>query len=102
MIKMYAIFCRETLKDFQQNEGKLAAQAGHAYLHAWWDAEKRLAEQPYFTMFDNGFTKSDYFLNVMLPYKINNDARKIALVVDTIDELKILAECTEMYVVCHL
>ena len=43
VIKMYAIFCRETLRQMKF-EGKLAAQAGHAYLHAWWNAEDRFGK----------------------------------------------------------
>jgi peptidyl-tRNA hydrolase len=79
ILKMYAIFARETLKQMQF-EGKLAAQAGHAFLHAWWDAENRLEI--------NGHHYSDYYRDVMLPYKNGNDARKITLVVDTVDELE--------------
>ena len=95
IIKMYAIFCRETLRQMKY-EGKLAAQAGHAYLHAWWDAEDRL-------MFDswsedseylNTYKKklSSYYIEVMEPYREGDDARKIALVVDTVEELEQLYE----------
>lgn len=84
IIKMYAIFCRETLQKMKF-EGKLAAQAGHAYLHAWWDAEDRfswggVAEDP------------DYWYDVCEKYRSSNDARKIALVVDTVAELEALYE----------
>ena len=91
VIKMYAIFCRETLKDFQANEGKLAAQAGHAYLHAWLDAEKRLELENKTGSFWGRCDCTDYALNVMYRYKDNNDARKIALVVNTVAELHDLA-----------
>jgi peptidyl-tRNA hydrolase len=82
---MYAIFCRETLRQMKF-EGKLAAQAGHAYLHAWWDAEDRwgfnsLVGEPF----------GDY-ANVMYKYRNGSDARKIALVVDTVAELEELYE----------
>jgi len=87
IIKMYAIFCRETLREMQF-EGKLAAQAGHAYLHAWWDAEDR-------THPDNEETASflgyDYEL-VMDAYRNGDDARKVSLVVDTIAELEEIYE----------
>ena len=77
---MYAIFARETLALFEGNEGKLAAQAGHAYLHAYWDAEgvaKFLAVE-----------YLDYTYSIVLNnYRNGNDARKIALVVDTVSEL---------------
>ena len=90
MIKMYAIFARETLTQMQF-EGKLAAQAGHAYLHAWWDAEDRLKEE--FIPWNNEGSagrvcKTLYYENVMYHYKHDNDARKISLVVDTVAELK--------------
>ena len=94
MIKMYAIFARETLKQMQF-EGKLASQAGHAYLHAWWDAENRLKEE-FIPWNDEGHTgricRTLYYEDVMYSYKHNNDARKISLVVDTVDELKELYE----------
>lgn len=83
-IKMYAIFARETLRQMQF-EGKLAAQAGHAYLHAWWDAEDRFGPGKW-------VESRDYYDNVMLPYRNDDDARKISLVVDTVDELRELYE----------
>jgi peptidyl-tRNA hydrolase len=76
---MYAIFARETLQQMKY-EGKLAAQAGHAFLHAYWDAEDR------FKFIDG--VPSPYYRNTMLPYRQNMDARKITLVVDTIEELE--------------
>lgn len=48
--------------------GKMMAQAGHAYLHAYWDAEERFPEQA-------------------SAYKDANHARKITLVVDTDEEM---------------
>lgn len=38
MIKMYCIFSKDAIKAMKGNRGKLAAQAGHAYLHAFWNA----------------------------------------------------------------
>ena len=92
IIKMYAIFARETLVQMKY-EGKLAAQAGHAYLHAWWDAEDRLKYQPFKTRGHMGSSKtinvlSAYYQDVMHSYKTSDDARKISLVVDTVDELR--------------
>lgn len=37
-VKMYCIFSKEALKKMNGIRGKLASQAGHAYLHAFWDA----------------------------------------------------------------
>lgn len=88
IIKMYAIFCRETLQKMKF-EGKLAAQAGHAYLHAWWDAEDR------FGTVEGGevyYFPENSYRTVMQTYRYGNDARKIALVVDTVAELEALYE----------
>ena len=41
---MYAITSREVLQKIGGNRGKLSAQAGHAFLHAFWDAEERFAD----------------------------------------------------------
>lgn len=79
---MYAIFARETLQKMKF-EGKLAAQAGHAYLHAWWDAEDRLKYET-----DDYLVGTPYWHNVMLPYKLCMDARKVSLVVDTVADLE--------------
>lgn len=88
IIKMYAIFCRETLREMKF-EGKLAAQAGHAYLHAWWDADQRV--HPMNADLEYALPES-YYEKVMIPYRYDNDARKIALVVDTVQELEELYE----------
>lgn len=55
------------------NRGKMGTQAGHAYLHTFWDSEKRfpLAAQE---------------------YRNEKHAKKITLVVDTIAELEILKD----------
>lgn len=83
MIKMYAVFARETLCQMEV-EGKLAAQAGHAFLHAFWDAEE-LAKN-----------NKDY-AEIVRSYKEGNDARKISLVVDTVADLKWLYELYRDY-----
>jgi len=49
------------------NRGKMAAQAGHAYLHSFWDAQERFP--------DNAWMYKDDL------------ARKICLVVPTTEEL---------------
>lgn len=43
-IKMYCIVSAEAVKAMKGSRGKLASQAGHAYLHAWWDAHERFPE----------------------------------------------------------
>ena len=83
--------------------GKMATQAGHAYLHAFWDAE---AAYPGPWWDENNITDADaeniarYAITVKkrqqaLAYR-NRDgdghAYKITLVVDTVDELKALQE----------
>ena len=77
---MYCIYSRESIKKMGGNRGKLAAMAGHAYLHAFWDAEKRFE-------LDN-----DDGLEAVYPmwyqYKHGEKARKIALVVETDAELE--------------
>lgn len=40
-LRLYAILSREAWDKMQGNLGKLSAQAGHAYVHAWWDALER-------------------------------------------------------------
>ena len=85
VIKMYAVFCRETLQKMKF-EGKLAAQAGHAYLHAWWNAEER------FDPLEGSEPDDYYYWDIMQKYRHSDDARKIALVVDTVEELEELYE----------
>ena len=77
-LRMYCIFSKESIKKMGGNRGKLSSMAGHAYLHAYWDSEKR---------FPNG---EDYWGTIYLePYKYryNGNAKKITLVVDTDAEL---------------
>ncbi|AXQ69971.1 hydrolase [Caulobacter phage CcrSC] len=38
---IYSIISQAALDAMKGNRGKLNAQAGHAYLHAWWDADER-------------------------------------------------------------
>lgn len=97
-IKMYCIFSRESLEamtiDGQVVKGKLAAQAGHAYLHAWWDAVELVQ---YLGQAADSGCKEDYdeyqrFASVLNEYQTGDDARKIGLVVDTTEELRQLVE----------
>lgn len=70
-IKMYCIFSRESLSKMNGIRGKMATQAGHAYLHAFWNA-----------------LENESHKNMALDYKASDHAYKITLVVDTVDELK--------------
>lgn len=62
--KLYCIVSREALDKMKGNRGKLGAQAGHAFLHAWWDAFLR-------------------FNGDAIAYRKSQHAYKITLVVDT-------------------
>jgi peptidyl-tRNA hydrolase len=44
-LRLYAIINREALKAAGGSRGKMMAQAGHAFLHAYWDAEARFPER---------------------------------------------------------
>lgn len=74
-MKMYCVVARESLNAMKGNRGKLAAQAGHAYLHAYWDMEDRVGW--------NGDPE---------PYRASGRATKVCLVVDTVEELQALYE----------
>ncbi len=44
-LRLYAVINKEALAACEAvgNRGKMMAQAGHAFLHAWWDADTREA-----------------------------------------------------------
>lgn len=88
MIKMYCIFSKESIYAMDGNKGKMAAQAGHAYLHAWWDSEDLL---DHFFDLDNDKEWLRLFYSRQ-EYRNGNDARKICLIVNTTDELRQLVE----------
>ena len=44
-LRLYAIINKEALKAAGGSRGKMMAQAGHAFLHAYWDAEQRFPER---------------------------------------------------------
>lgn len=87
-IKMYCIYSRESIEAMQGNRGKMAAQAGHAYLNAWWDANELLDH------FSEQNQTGEYMrlFSTMGEYQHGDDARKIGLVVNTTDELRELVE----------
>lgn len=70
-LRLYAITSKEVLKKMNGNRGKLAAQSGHAYLHAFWDAEQ-------------------WIPSVAREYQFSQAAVKIACVVETDQELESL------------
>lgn len=80
-MRMYCVVARESLNKMGGNRGKLAAQAGHAYLHAYWDSEER-------------FDGSDDILEISPAeaYRLSGKAVKVCLVVDTVEELEALYE----------
>lgn len=73
MIKLYCVFAKESVLKMNGNRGKLASQAGHAYLHSVWDAMRRFPQS-------------------VADYQASERAYKIALVVDTVAELQKLQD----------
>lgn len=84
--KMYCIFALESVKKMNGIRGKMCTQAGHAYLHAFWNAVDH--NDP--SNLDDAIykRKSDQVSG----YVDSERAYKITLVVDTVDELKALQE----------
>jgi peptidyl-tRNA hydrolase len=80
---MYCIYSREAIKKMGGNRGKLAAMAGHAYLHTFWDAERRFS-------ITEGYWRPNY--PDWYKYRYAPKARKIALVVETDAELDAIYE----------
>lgn len=67
-MRIYAIVARDSLQKMNGNRGKLSAQTGHAYLHAYWDAEANYPEHA-------------------KAYKDGDHARKITLIADNVEQL---------------
>ena len=81
-VKMYCIFALESVKKMNGIRGKMCTQAGHAYLHAFWDAASNV-----------GSNKAHpQKIEQALAYASSERAYKITLVVDTVEELKALQE----------
>lgn len=70
---MYCIFAQESLDKIKGVRGKMASMAGHGYLHAFWDAEKR-------------------YPRLAKAYFETDHAYKITLVVPTVADLEELHE----------
>lgn len=71
-LKLYAIVSAPALKKMGGNRGKLGAMLGHAYVHAFWDAEARHPERA-------------------LKYKFSNHATKVLLICEDEDLMRQLA-----------
>lgn len=79
--KMYCIFAKESVAKMNGNRGKLAAQAGHAFLHAYWDSLRPGVPGDMMK-----------FMSQAMAYKDSDHAYKITLVVDTVAELEALRD----------
>lgn len=88
-LRLYAVISKEVIEMMAQartkpgkpvdpgaGRGKEDAQAGHAFLHAWWNAMER-------------------FPRDARRYRWSQAAAKVVLVVDTIDEVKALYDAFE-------
>lgn len=84
MVKMYCIVARESLLKMNGNRGKLAAQTGHAYLHAYWDSQDRF-DFRYRWSNDGKPILADYE-----EYRRSGKAVKICLIVETVADLQVL------------
>jgi len=74
--KLYCIFARESVEKMNGIRGKMCTQAGHAYLHAYWDS----------------LNPEKCFIDQVRAYMNSDRAYKITLIVDTVDELKAIQE----------
>ena len=72
-MRLYAVVSRAALKKMGGNRGKLGAQLGHSYLHAYWDAEERHPERA-------------------KVYRSQGRAKKVVLVCEDDEVLKALAD----------
>lgn len=68
IIKMYCIFAKESVQKMNGIRGKMCTQAGHAYLHAYWDSMNKFPE-------------------ISQAYADSTHAYKITLIVDTVEQL---------------
>lgn len=72
-MKIYCIISKESLERMKGIRGKFMAQAGHAFLHSFWDSEER-------------------FPDIAKEYRDGQHARKITLVVDTDEQMLAIYE----------
>ncbi len=80
--KLYCIFAKESIEKMGGNRGKMCTQAGHAYLHAYWDAATNVGS----------IKEYPQKMEQALAYASSDHAYKITLIVDTVEELKALQE----------
>lgn len=80
--KLYCIFARESVDKMKGNRGKMAAQAGHAFLHSYWDAMGM--SSPIDIRDHVNLLKREQAEK----YQASEHAYKICLAVDTIKELE--------------
>ncbi|AXQ69414.1 hydrolase [Caulobacter phage CcrBL9] len=80
---MYSIISEEALKAMKGNRGKLVSQGGHAYLHTWWDSERRFSSAAY------AYRNSNAAVKVALR-PMQDLALPDILVADTEDQLSAL------------
>lgn len=67
-MRMYCVISKESIKRFKGIRGKMMAQAGHAFLHAFWDSEE------FWPCYARAYKESDH-------------ARKITVVTETDEEM---------------
>jgi peptidyl-tRNA hydrolase len=72
-LKLYCVFAMESVAKMNGIRGKLGTQAGHAYVHAFWDSADRFPEEAQV-------------------YRDSQMAFKITLVVPTVEDLQKLHE----------
>jgi len=82
-VKMYCIFALESVKKMNGIRGKMCTQAGHAYLHSFWDSVKRFPGEHGFA--SDGPSDAEKYQN-------GDRAYKITLIVDTVEELRVLQD----------
>lgn len=72
LYKLYAIFSKTSITNMKGNRGRMTSQAGHAFLHSWWDAAKRFPDDA-------------------MAYQLQNSSFKITLLVDEEEDLRNIA-----------
>lgn len=87
--RMYCIFAMESVKKMNGVRGKLASMAGHAYLHAFWDANYAHNAEP-FTTEEVLIAKRK--VDQAQAYYNSERAYKITLIVDNVEELVALQD----------
>jgi len=70
-MKMYAIMCMEAVQKMKGIRGKMTSQAGHAFLHSFWDAELRFPEDA------QAYKDSDHAVKITV--RVNTEAELIEL-----------------------